>query len=40
MSAFTFDFDREDDLNESFDAIPPKPSVPPIDAMLAPEGTE
>ena len=41
MSAFTFDFDLEDDLDESFDAIPPpKPSVPPIDAVLAFEGAE
>jgi hypothetical protein len=40
MSAFTFDFDLEDDLDESFDAIPPKPSVPPINTVPAPEGTE
>jgi hypothetical protein len=40
MSAFTFDFDLEDDLDESFDGISPKPSVLPIDATLAPEGTE
>ena len=42
MSAFTFDFDLEDDLDESFDAIPPKPTqnVPPIDAVQAPDGTE
>ena len=42
MSAFTFDFDLEDDLDESFEAIPPKPTrtVPPIDTVQAPEGTE
>ncbi len=44
MSAFTFDFDLEDDLDESFDVVPPqKPtaSMPPIDAdnaVLALEG--
>ena len=42
MSAFTFDFDLEDDLDESFDAIPPKSTrtVPPIDGVQSPEGTE
>jgi hypothetical protein len=36
MSAFTFDFDLEDDLDESFDAIPPQEStaVPSIDKTL------
>jgi hypothetical protein len=33
MSPFTFDFDVEDDLDESFDVTPPKPSIPPIDAV-------
>ena len=39
MSAFTFDFDLEDDLDESLEPIiilPQEPSVPPI---LATEGT-
>jgi hypothetical protein len=40
MPAFTFDFDLEGDLDESFDPIPPKPSVPPIYVALALEGTE
>ena len=33
MSAFTFDFDLEDDLDESLDSIiipPQEPNVPPI----------
>jgi len=41
MSAFTFDFDLEDDLDESFDAIPPhEPAAVPstIDKTLVPEG--
>jgi protein-histidine N-methyltransferase len=41
MSAFTFDFDLEDDLDESFDAIPLKKSAaapPSTDETLAPEG--
>jgi hypothetical protein len=38
MSAFTFDFDLEDDLDESCDA--PKLRVPPINAVPASEGTE
>ena len=40
MSVFTFDFDLQDDLDESFDANhPQKPSVSAADnAALAPEG--
>jgi hypothetical protein len=40
MSAFTFDFDLEDDLDESFDATPPQEStaVPSIDKTLVSEG--
>ncbi|KAH9179042.1 hypothetical protein EDB89DRAFT_2063142 [Lactarius sanguifluus] len=42
MSAFTFDFDLEDDLDESFDVIPPQnptaASVHPIGADSVPEG--
>jgi hypothetical protein len=40
MSPFSFDFDLEDDLDQSFDAIPPKPSILPIDAVPAPDGTD
>ena len=36
MSAFTFDFDLDDDLDESFDAIPP--TTAPIDTAIVPEG--
>ena len=41
MSAFTFDFDLEDDLDESFDAIPLRGSaaVPSVDKVLTPERT-
>jgi hypothetical protein len=41
MSSFTFDFDLEDDLDESFDAIPPQGPVaaPPIDKTLISEST-
>ena len=40
MSAFTFDFDLEDDLDESFDAIPPQESasVSCIDKTIVSEG--
>ncbi|KAH9059503.1 hypothetical protein EDB87DRAFT_1621235 [Lactarius vividus] len=40
MSAFTFDFNLEDDLDESFDVIPPQnPTAHPIDADSSiPEG--
>jgi hypothetical protein len=40
MSAFTFDFDLEDDLDESFDAIPPHEpaAVPSIDKTLVSKG--
>jgi protein-histidine N-methyltransferase len=40
MSAFTFDFDLEDDLDESFDAIPPQElaSVSSLDKTLVSEG--
>ena len=40
MSAFTFDFDLEDDLDQSFDAIPPQEpaAVPSIDKTLVSEG--
>jgi hypothetical protein len=40
MSAFTFDFDLEDDLDQSFDAIPPQEpaAVPSIDKTLFSEG--
>ena len=39
MSAFTFDFDLEDDLDESFDAIPLQGSaaVPSVDKTSTPE---
>ncbi len=39
MSAFTFDFDLEDDLDESFDAIPLQGSaaVPSVDKTIAQE---
>ena len=39
MSAFTFDFDLEDDLDESFDAISLQGSttVPSVDKTLTPE---
>ena len=42
MSAFTFDFDLADDLDDSVYAITPKPtrSVPPINAVQASEGAE
>jgi hypothetical protein len=41
MSAFTFDFDLEDDLDESFDAIPLQGSaaVPSVDKTPTPERT-
>ena len=35
MSAFTFDFDLQDDLDESFDAIPA--AVPSVDKTIAQE---
>ena len=40
MSAFTFNFDLEDDLDKSFDAIPPQEpaAVPSIDKKLVSEG--
>jgi hypothetical protein len=40
MSAFAFDFDLEDDLDESFDVIPPHEpaAVPSIDRTLVSEG--
>jgi hypothetical protein len=39
MSAFTFDFDLEDDLDESFDAIPlqGEAAASSIDKTLAPD---
>jgi hypothetical protein len=39
MSSFTFDFDLEDDLDESFDVITPqKPAAPSsVDKTLVPE---
>ncbi|KAI9444081.1 hypothetical protein H4582DRAFT_1919155 [Lactarius indigo] len=40
MSAFTFDFDLEDDLDESFNVIPPQKTteINPIDVDNTPEG--
>jgi len=40
MSAFTFDFDLEDDLDESFDAVPLQQSTaaPSTDKTLTPQG--
>jgi hypothetical protein len=41
MSAFTFDFDLEDDLDESFDAIPPQGSAaaPSVNKAPIPQRT-
>jgi protein-histidine N-methyltransferase len=40
MSAFTFDFDLEDDLDESFDAIPPHSTIDSSECGVAPSRSE